>query len=417
MPRARRRHVELDQRQRLVAAMVAAVSVHGYEATTVAHVVALSGVSRTAFYKQFANKEACMVAALDEIAARVTTAATDPWRREGTNPQRVRATLDALVDMVSANEPAARVYFLDSYAAGDAAIECVGRARTAVEQLAEQRLEEEPQRAGLPPLVVRAIAGGIDQVISNRLRNGATAELRPLVPDLWSWALTYTAPATPLIHRRVRAPRGLGGPSAAHDHVSRICAAMAAVSARVGYAATTVDDVAAEASISLSTYYDHFASKEEAFAAACDVGLARATAAWMPAFERAPDWRHGVRSLSDALLAHLSSEEAWARMGVVEALAAGPSGMERHDKAVAALAAALGPGFEGAPELPPIAAEAIAGGFYALVHDHIRRHGTKRLAALQPTATYLLLAPFVGADEAARIANEPPSRRRQRQAA
>ncbi len=411
MARRRRRDVEEDQRRRLIEATVATVAERGYEATTVAHLVARSGVSRTAFYKQFANKEACFLAALDEVAALVLAASTEPWRHAGTNEERVRATLEGLIDLVAANEAAARVYFLDSYVAGPAAIERVERTRTAVEELVERGLDDEPERAGLPALVVRAIIGGIHQVIASSLRSNETEDLRALAPDLRSWALAYTTPATPLIHRRVRSPGTRGGRPAGHDHVSRICAAMAKVSARKGYAATTVDDVAAEASISLSTFYDHFSSKEEAFIAACDLGLAQASAAWMPAFERAPDWQHGIRSLSEALLTYLSSDEAWARMGVVEALAAGPDGMERHDKGVAALAAVLKPGFEQAPDVPPIAAEAIAGGFYALVYERIRQQQTRRLAALQPATTFLLLAPFVGADEAARIANEPPARR------
>jgi AcrR family transcriptional regulator len=396
--------------------MVATVSEHGYEATTIARVVELSGVSRTAFYKQFANKEACYLAAVDEIADIVLAAGAEPWRRDGTNDERLRATLDALTDLVTTEEAAARAYFVDSYVAGPAALDRVDRTTSAVAELVELRLEGEPARAGLSPLVARAVAGGIRQVFFTRLRTGETGALRALVPDLWGWAVTYRTPSEPLTRRRVRAPRAHGEWFAAHDHVSRICAAMAEVSAEVGYAAANVDDVVAAASVSLTTFYDHFASKEEAFAAACDIGLARASAAWAPAFERAPDWEQGVRAVSEALLTYLGSEDAWARMGVVEALAAGPPGMERYDKGVAALAAVLEPGFERAPEVPAIAAEAIAGGVYALVHDRIRREGTARLAALQPAVTFLCLAPFVGADEAARVANEPTARRRQRPA-
>jgi AcrR family transcriptional regulator len=397
--------------------MVAAVSEHGYEATTIAHVVGLSGVSRTAFYKQFANKEACYLAALDEIAGLVLAAVAEPWRRDSTNEGRLRATLEAMAELVTTEEAAARVYFMDSYVAGPDAVDRVDRTTTAIEAMVEQGLPDEPERAAIPPLVVRAIIGGIHQVVLTRLRRGETQELLALVPDLCRWAAAYRTPATPLSRRRVRAPRAQGGRFVAHDHVGRICAAMAEVSARVGYAATTVDDVAAEASISLSTFYDYFASKEDAFVAACDVGVVQASAAWLPAFERAPDWQQGVRALSDSLLAHLSVEEAWARMGVVEALAAGPRGMERHHKGVAALAAALQPGFEQAPEVPEIAAEAIAGGVYALVYEHIGRHGTGRLAELQPVVTFLSLAPFAGADEAAAVANEPPGRRRRQRPA
>jgi hypothetical protein len=44
-----------NQRERLFGATVAVVSEKGYEATTVADVIELSGVSRSDFYKHFAN--------------------------------------------------------------------------------------------------------------------------------------------------------------------------------------------------------------------------------------------------------------------------------------------------------------------------------------------------------------------------
>ena len=54
-----RAEAERNQRGRLFAAMVATVAEKGYEATTVADLVELSGVSRSAFYKHFADKQAC----------------------------------------------------------------------------------------------------------------------------------------------------------------------------------------------------------------------------------------------------------------------------------------------------------------------------------------------------------------------
>jgi hypothetical protein len=50
--------VARHQRNRLIGAMVVAVSRKGYDAVTVGELVAVAGVSKTAFYRQFANKEA-----------------------------------------------------------------------------------------------------------------------------------------------------------------------------------------------------------------------------------------------------------------------------------------------------------------------------------------------------------------------
>src|SRR3954447_24667002 len=62
-----RQEAERNQRDRLFAAMVATVDEKGYEATTVADLVKLSGVSRSAFYKHFDDKQACFLAAVEEL--------------------------------------------------------------------------------------------------------------------------------------------------------------------------------------------------------------------------------------------------------------------------------------------------------------------------------------------------------------
>src|ERR1044071_609176 len=68
-----------NQRRRLLAAMVACVAEHGYEQTTVGDVVELSGVSRTAFYRHFTNKEDCFVAAVDGTIELTTAAIGDAY--------------------------------------------------------------------------------------------------------------------------------------------------------------------------------------------------------------------------------------------------------------------------------------------------------------------------------------------------
>src|SRR4249920_3442076 len=58
---------EQNHRERLFGAMVAKVAEQGYEATTVADLVELSGVSRSAFYKHFTDKHECFLAAIEAL--------------------------------------------------------------------------------------------------------------------------------------------------------------------------------------------------------------------------------------------------------------------------------------------------------------------------------------------------------------
>ena len=62
-----REEAKRNQRERLFAALVATVAERGYEATTVANLVELSGVSRSAFYRHFRDKQACFIAAIEAM--------------------------------------------------------------------------------------------------------------------------------------------------------------------------------------------------------------------------------------------------------------------------------------------------------------------------------------------------------------
>jgi hypothetical protein len=74
------------------------------------------------------------------------------------------------------------------------------------------------------------------------------------------------------------------------------------------------------------------------------------------------------------------------------------------------LEALLAPGYKLAPETPPIAAEAIGGAIYALIHDQVKRKGPEHLPELAPTATYMTLVPFLDPEEAYERAMEDPEK-------
>jgi len=63
-------------------------------------------------------------------------------------------------------------------------------------------------------------------------------------------------------------------------------------------------------------------------------------------------------------------------------------------------------GYELNPDVAPITAEAIGGALYALFYDHVSQKGPERLAEMVPLANYVTLAPFLGAEEAYRVATE-----------
>jgi glutathione S-transferase len=124
----------------------------------------------------------------------------------------------------------------------------------------------------------------------------------------------------------------------------------------------------------------------------------------LPAFRRAPDWQNAVHQAFEAMFAFGVEEPEYSRLGAVEMYAAGKRALETRDRIMEPLEALLGPGYELAPETPPIAAEAIGGAIHALAHDQVKARGPESLPELVPMSTYLTLAPFLGAEEAYELA-------------
>jgi AcrR family transcriptional regulator len=255
----------------------------------------------------------------------------------------------------------------------------------------------------MPPEIVRAMVGGIRKVIHSRLYRHEEGELVELVPQMWAWLAAYTTPPEALRRPRGRPAHNGGAPG--YDPVERILRALAAVVAEKGYPAMTIGDIAARASISLSTFYANFADKEEAMLAAVDSGSAQMLATTLPAFRRAPDWPHAVRGAYGAMFAFCAAEPEYTTLGAVDVYAAGRRALEQRDQVMTTMEALLVPGFELKPDVTPIAAEAIGGAIYSMIYDQVKRGGAESMQEIAPLATYVTLAPFIGAEEACAVAN------------
>jgi AcrR family transcriptional regulator len=393
-----------SQRDRLFAALVATVAERGYEATRIEDLVALSGVSRSAFYRHFAGKEDCFLAAIEALVdATIGALGRDRGQPVGDGEERARKAFAAFLDLIVAQPAAARMCFVDVYAAGPRAVVVVDRAMDAFQEFAGEMIAATPGRQGMSPALVRAIVSGLRKVIHKRLYRGEEAELEDLATPMFRWGYAYLPPPQPLRTARRTAEAGTGGHS--RKPVERLLRAVAACGAEQGWPETTVADIARRASTSPSTFYEHFANKEAALLAALDTGSAQMLAAVLPAFRRAPDWPWAVRGGIEALLAFGASEPEFAWLGAVEVYTAGPRALEHRDVVMEGLEALLAPGYELAPQVPAVAAEAIGGAIYALVYDQVRRDGAASLPEIAPLATYVALSPFLGAERACAVAN------------
>ena len=402
-----REEVARNQRERLFGAMVACVAERGYEATTVADLLELSGVSRSAFYERFRDKEDCFLATFDAVVAESMQVLGGDLRRDSDPVGIARAALQRLFEMVAHQPAAARLCFSEAYTVGKAGHAAVERTMEAVTAMVSETLARVNGEVRLPVEIVRGLAGGGQKIIQDHLREGRLEELPGLLPDLWDWGLGYEPPPRPLklSGRQPRSPAGERPPYVPHSQAERIIRALAAASAERGYPAVTIAEIAARASVSQATFYSHFADKDAALLAALDSAGAQMLAAMLPAGRRAPDWPHGVRAALGALCSFCAAEPDFAWMMAVSPYAAGGAALDLRERTVAGVREALRPGFELAPRTKPIVADAAIGAVGALLYMQIVDSGPQAMPEIAPLATYMVLSPFIGAEQAAEVAN------------
>jgi AcrR family transcriptional regulator len=194
-----------------------------------------------------------------------------------------------------------------------------------------------------------------------------------------------------------------------HNQRERLIAGLAEAVAEKGYGGTTIADITRHAAVSRRTFYEHFDGKDECFVAAFDTVTEQLREQVGAAYKAEDDWADGIRAGIGAMLTFLASEPNLARLAMVEALVAGPVVVKRYDAAVQTFLPYLTAGRKGRSKavldrLSDSTEEALVGGMVSLVARRIVAGQTDELESLLPDLVEFTLAPYVGNDEAARIA-------------
>jgi AcrR family transcriptional regulator len=441
-----REQVAANQRLRVVLAMIDVVGEKGYAASTIVDVAARAGVSRNSFYEHFKSKQECFLETYDAIVAEEMRRVQRAYLQTAGWPGRVEAAITAWLLAAIENPAAARLSLVEITAAGAAGIARREQAMIGYERFIRDCLEMAPDSGTVPDTVLRAIVGGLSRILYARVVNNRHPELLELVSDLVRWATAYyPAPAAllpspqsdRLSSTRTHAPltggrapgtlfpralsRGRGGFARGEKNVSRsfvihsqrerILDAVANLTAAEGFTGLTVEDIVGEAAVSREAFYEHFKSKQDAFLVAYELGHTKSLGIVERAFTTEADWRKGVRAAIAALLDFLASEPSFAHIALLDTLTATPLSAKRSEAGLSAYAQMLLPGFEQNPEHhkpPTITIEAITGGLFELCSQYAAQGRIHQLTELTTHATYIALAPFIGAEEAARVAIEDP---------
>jgi AcrR family transcriptional regulator len=149
--------VERNQRERLVAAMAEVCAERGYAAVAVADITRQASVSTASFYKQFEDKQACLLASFEELFGRFVEAVEQAGEGEAEPREKVKAGIGAAAALLGADLPTARLLTVEIVAGGP---EGVRLQHAAIERLAELSHQDWAAVAAMVALVARRVVNG-----------------------------------------------------------------------------------------------------------------------------------------------------------------------------------------------------------------------------------------------------------------
>jgi AcrR family transcriptional regulator len=175
--------VTRSQRERLLAAAAQVTAARGYEATTVADILAEAGVGRESFYELFEDRRDCVLAAhqvlLDDLIERVRAAYTGP----GEWVERCRAAIAALLDWFAADPAAGRFLLVELAAVGPEFYKRFEAGFDSFRAVIDSGLDADLPDSDPLPATSLAVGAAISRVYGE-VAAGRTEGLPSLLPDL-----------------------------------------------------------------------------------------------------------------------------------------------------------------------------------------------------------------------------------------
>jgi AcrR family transcriptional regulator len=320
-----------SQRARILDAMRDLVAAHGFHDVPVASVIQHAGVSRKTFYELYSSKEECFVAIYEQEMERILAPTLHAF--EGSEPwvDRLRTALGVLLGTLATDPAAARICFVEVFAAGPLALERRATAYQALDPLFA------PPAAGSP--------GSTD----------LAAAAAPLAPTraIVAGSVGYL---TETLHREIGAGRASELPKLRAQLMQTLTLPFADQAVTEEPATDDAD--------------------ERAFVAAYGEIAADLLARTGAAIATDDDGATRVRAGVAALLDFCAQEPERARTCFVEALNAGPTARDRRDETTRRLSALFArPLRELRPSdrIAEVSAVALVGGFHELAYDAIDR--------------------------------------------
>lgn len=214
-----------------------------------------------------------------------------------------------------------------------------------------------------------------------------------------------TRPRARILARDVRTPRLQTNPQRA-----RIVAAMAQLVSERGEDAVTVARVLEVASVSRSTFYEHFADSGDCLSAVFEELVARAGRRARAAVGGRAGWVAQMRAGLLAVLEVIDEEPELSRVCVARALSGGVGGLTRDGGLLGELTAVIDQGRSESPPgrlPPPGVAESVVGGMLSMIYARLLGAGERPLIELLNPLMGMVVLPYLGEAAALRELSRP----------
>lgn len=188
---------------------------------------------------------------------------------------------------------------------------------------------------------------------------------------------------------------------------TRLVAAFSKAVGEQGYARLDIATVARYAGVPVERFHEHFESPEHALVAAQEVFLRRLWLDLAGACEGVVEWPLKVRAAVGAVVSSLVEASSIARVFAIEAPGASLAAAERQFAALDRLATLLAEGRRlrpQAPSMPESTERALIGGTVSIVCEHLLAEDAQAIPRLQSQLVEVLLSPYLGEEEARRVA-------------
>jgi AcrR family transcriptional regulator len=170
-----------DNRARALGSLLQLTLDRGYAGLSDPQIARFAGISTEAFHRQFASKEACFLAMLDEFVTGASAAVRAGMARGASWPEAVRHAMAAFVGYLLAHEELLRIAFVDVFEVGSA---MVGRMTQALDAVTELLAAEGPAPRRGATIAREAVTGAAWAIVSSYVTSNRISRLPGLVDHL-----------------------------------------------------------------------------------------------------------------------------------------------------------------------------------------------------------------------------------------